>query len=66
VQPRLAPAAAASGAAGAGGHPVQGRGPQPPEYDGLSTGHKGNPGGDLAVGDVLSGTGRAICCRAAA
>jgi hypothetical protein len=55
VRPRRAPVALASGAAGVGGHPVQGRGPQPPEYAGLSSGHKGSPGGDLAVGDMLAG-----------
>jgi hypothetical protein len=65
VLPWRAPAAVASGAAGAGGHPLQGQGPQPPEYYGLSSGHIGRPGGDLAVGYVLAGAGRAIRRRAA-
>jgi hypothetical protein len=38
---------------------------QRPEYYGLSCGHKGRPGGNLAVGDVLSGLARALGQRAA-
>jgi hypothetical protein len=60
VQPRRASAALASGAAGVGGHPVQGRGPPPPECDGLSAGYKVGPHGNLAVGDVLAGLARAL------
>jgi hypothetical protein len=55
----------ASGAVGVGGHPVQGPIDSRPVY-GLSAGHKGRPGGDLAVCDVLSGAGRALRRRAAA
>jgi hypothetical protein len=35
------------------------------KVDGLSSGHEKRTGGDLAVGDVLSGAGRAIRCCAA-
>jgi hypothetical protein len=65
VQPWRAPAALASGAAGVGGHPVQGPIDSRPVYA-LSAGHKGRPHGDLAVGDVLAGLARAIRHRAAA
>lgn len=54
-----APAAMASGAAGIGGHPVQGAVHRGPVY-GLSSGHKGRPHGDLAVGDVLAGLAGAL------
>jgi hypothetical protein len=59
VQPWRSPAAAASGAAGVSGHPVQGPVHRSP-VDGLSSRHKGRPHGDLAVGDMLAGPARAL------
>ena len=59
AQPWRAAAATASGAAGIGGHPVQGPVHRRP-VDGLSSGHKGRPHGDLAVGDMLAGLARAL------
>ena len=52
------------GAAGVGGHPLQGAVYSRPIY-GLSSDDKGRPHGDLAVGYMLASLVRAIRCRAA-
>jgi len=54
----------ASGAAGVGGHPVQGAVYSGPVY-GLPAGHKGGPHWNLAVADVLESQARALCHSAA-
>lgn len=55
----------ASGAAGVGGHPVQGAVYSRPVY-GLPAGHKWGPHGDLAVGYMLAGLAGALRRRATA